>query len=206
MGVCYMKENRKCCIYIYHNGRRIRNKTAARSKAEAKETLKAVEADLMRGELRLSKNQGVIPFSVFCDRYLEYFRANKAGTSYRCDQSSIRNLRKTSGGVPISKITHWQIEKNKRERGSDVKPSSINREISCSRYMLTMAVKWELLDNNPGRYVKLFPEQPIPIKILSCEDKERLLQESKGNPVHHISRLFYRLNFLQSCVGEKYSA
>jgi len=105
MSVYFRKDNRKWYVDIYHNGQRIRRKTAARSKAEAKEIQRTIEADLMRGDYRLVNKKRTVPFSGLCNRYLEYAKANKAGTTYQRDTTSIGSLKKTFGNIQISKIT-----------------------------------------------------------------------------------------------------
>ena len=54
--------------------------------------------------------------------------------------------------------------------------ASVNRELAIIKRMFKLAVEWGFLESNPATIVKLFKEDERPIRVLSGEEKERLLE------------------------------
>jgi integrase len=69
------------------------------------------------------------------------------------------------------------VEKYKADRqreisrfGREISKSSINRELACLKTMFNKAIDWVLVSVNPVRKVKLFPEKPNKIRVVSDEE------------------------------------
>ena len=157
-------------IDYYFAGRRIRKKIG--SKRDAENALAAVKADILRGEFRF-KREKKIHFENFAAEYLEYARANKR--SWERDKIILKRLGSFFEGRLFSKITPRDIESYKQERLTQVKPSTINRELALLKHMFNLAKKWKYTDENPVREVKFFQEQKIEMMILDKERGVRLI-------------------------------
>ena len=56
-----------------------------------------------------------------------------------------------------------------------VSKASVNRELACLRHMLTKAVEWGMMGQNPFQKVKLFKVEAREIRMLSSYEEKRLL-------------------------------
>src|SRR3990167_5333964 len=175
MGV--YKKGKSWYINFYYQGQRIQECVGQASKTVAKEVLAKRKAEVIEGRYDLNKVKLTPLFEVFCDQYLETFsKQNKRPKSYQRDITSSKHLKAYFGGKRLADITTWQIEKYKAMRKAEVSPASVNREISCLRHMLNMAVKWGKLKDNPFKGIKLFREDNERMWILSLEEEGRLLE------------------------------
>jgi integrase len=60
-------------------------------------------------------------------------------------------------------------------RSREVKPATVNRELTVLRHMMSKAVKWELIDKNPSNGVKALPVPQSLERILDIDEESRLL-------------------------------
>lgn len=58
------------------------------------------------------------------------------------------------GKKKISEITAEEAERFKADRASQVRPASVNRELTLLKHMFAKAVEWNLLTANPLRGVR----------------------------------------------------
>ena len=131
-----------------------------------------------------------ITFSDYDKIYLEHAYANKksadrdarsikALSDYVVDQE--KNIR--FGDLKLSSITQKMIEDYKVYRLKQVKsvclnsviqeyvkPSTVNREISCLKHMLELAVDWKYLFINPAKKVKEFDEDDSYVRYLELNE------------------------------------
>jgi integrase len=82
----------------------------------------------------------------------------------------------------LSKLTTAQIEKYKITRGESVAPATVNRELALLKHMLTKAVEWGYLKDNPAKSVKLLKELPGRLRYLEAEEIERFLDSCNDDP------------------------
>lgn len=171
----YQRKNGVWYIDYSFNGKRVR-KRVGRSKKMAEQALKAVEVALMKDEFFGIKQHKEILFDKLCSEYLTTFSsANKTEKSYSRDKISIKHLLKAFGGMSISDITARELERYKSMRKEEVKPATINRELSCIKHMFTKAVHWGYLTENTLRTVAKFKEPPGRTRYLNEEEIEGLL-------------------------------
>lgn len=170
----YRRKNGVWYIDYSFNGKRVR-KRVGRSNKMAEQALKAVEVALMKDEFLGVKQHKEILFDKLCSEYLTFSKANKTEKSYGRDRISIEHLLKAFGGMSISDITARELERYKSMRKEEVKPATINRELSCIKHMFTKAVHWDYLPENTLRTVAKFKEPPGRTRYLSEEEIERLL-------------------------------
>jgi integrase len=76
----------------------------------------------------------------------------------------------------LSKLTAAAIEKYKVHRSQGVKAATVNRELALLKHMLTKAVDWGYLKQNPTKSVKLLKEPPGRLRYLEPEEIERVLE------------------------------
>lgn len=170
------KRNDSWYMDFTHQGRRIRRKiSGARTKAQAQAALVAVQSDIFRGEFNF-KNEKPIIFEAFAKEYLKYAKTNKK--SWRSDQTSLNHLIPNFKGIPLNKITPKLIEQYKAKRVETMAPASVNRELACLKYMYTLAIRWDYVDENPVKKVNLFRERKIEMQIMDREEVDRLLEHS----------------------------
>lgn len=172
MGV--FKKGDNWYIDYYVNGRRKRKKIGP-SKKLALQVFQNVQAKIVKKEfLGIYENKKML-FSLLCEEYLEYSKANKAFSTYnRQDRISINRLKPYFGDNYIFEITPQMIEKYKISRLKTVSPATANRELSTLKNMYTMAIKWNYVNTNPVKDVRLFKEPPGRTRYLKPEEIKSL--------------------------------
>ncbi len=133
------------------------------------------------------QNAKQISFFKMCDEYLEkHAKVNKR--SWDADACIIGKLKDHFGDIQLGTIRPQDIEgfkakrlkctKGKDEEKRPIKPATINRELTVLKTIFNKAILWGYADRNPMRGVRLFKEEFIPIKILSREERKKLLEAS----------------------------
>jgi integrase len=86
----------------------------------------------------------------------------------------------------LPKLTTAMIEQYKIQRSQQVKPATVNRELSLLKHMLAKAVEWGYLKSNPAKPVKLLKEPPGRLRFLELEEIERLLENCEDPQVPYL--------------------
>lgn len=161
-----------------HGGKRIRRLAkGAETKTEARAILREIERQIYRGEF-IPKKKREILFEVWADRYFEWSKLNKR--SWKSDMTSLGHLVPFFKGKLLQSITPLLIEDYKQKRKKLVSGATINRELSCMKHMLNIAIGEGILNLNPVKRVRFFPERNSLFRILLPVEKERLLQSCEG--------------------------
>jgi len=168
------ERNGKWYIDYYYKGRRIRE-CVGTSKVLAKQALQARKGEITQGRFRLQEEKEDIPFKEFVEEYLAYVKSYKK--SYRRDEIYVDHFRRFFGKYLISEISPLLIERYKQKRLKEVKPATVNRELSSLRHIFNMAIKWGRLKTNPIGNVKFLKEEKLPLRVLSENEMNRLLEE-----------------------------
>lgn len=79
------------------------------------------------------------------------------------------------GNKRISEITGEEVERIKTFRSRQVKPATVNRELTLLKHMFAKAVEWKLLLANPLRGVRPLNVPTRMERILELSEEERLL-------------------------------
>lgn len=116
-----------------------------------------------------------VKFYDFAKEYLQWAKANKKPSSYSRDLSLMRQLNKEFETKAIQEITTWQIEKYKARRKDEVRPASVNREISLVKHMYTKAIEWGKCKENPTKKVKRLKGEVKRVRFLMPDEAQRLL-------------------------------
>lgn len=169
MGV--KKRNGEWHIDFRANGRRVREKVGP-SKGEAENALAIRKAEVIHGRYKFQSRQSVPSFQEFSKRYLRYAEVTKPGI--RNERYRISILVRTFRHRKLSDLKAWDAEKYKAERSQKVKPATINRELGNLKHMMTMAVTWGYINENPFSCVKLL-HVPKKVERVLTTDEECLL-------------------------------
>lgn len=116
-----------------------------------------------------------ILFADFAQEYLAFAQSTKAESTYAGNLGEMRRLARAFDGL-LSKLTTALIEKYKVQRSQTVKAGAVNRELALFKHMLTKAVDWGYLKQNPAKSVKLLKEPPGRLRYLEPEEIGRLLE------------------------------
>lgn len=165
-------------VQFFYGGKRIKRLAkGAETKTEAKAFLRDIERKNDLDEYMPKKKQELI-FEVWADKILNWSKMNKK--SWKRDKLSLSHLVPFFKGMKLRQITPFMIEDYKQQRKSRVKGATVNRELSCFKHMLNLAINEGLLSNNPVRKVKFFLEEYIKIKRLNPEEQEALINAASG--------------------------
>jgi len=136
-------------------------------------------------ERHIDKDIGArLTLGELCNWYVSLTEV-KAKVSYERDIDSIQNLRRLLGeNTKIREITIGKIETYQQTRltessrvhpSKNVRPATVNREISCLKTMLNRAVRHEKLNDNHLSKVKRLAENNVRERVLNSEELARLL-------------------------------
>jgi integrase len=116
-----------------------------------------------------------ITFADFAGEYLAFAKSTKAASTYAGNVREVQRLLLAFEGY-LPKLNAAQIEKYKVQRSQTVEAGTVNRELALLKHMLTKAVDWGYLKQNPAKSVKPLKEPPGRLRYLEAEDIERLLE------------------------------
>jgi hypothetical protein len=178
MGV-YRKDNRWYLDYYLPDGTRKREivtipgvDPSKVSRQDAQKALSIRKAQIAEGKFEIAQTKKPVLFDKLVERYLEHSKGIKK--SYTRDITSTKALLNFFGGKTLQQITSWLVDKYKAQRqksisrlGRPVTKATINRELACFKHMFTKSIEWGLVPSNPAKKVKLFPEKPSKLRVIS---------------------------------------
>ena len=170
MGV--LSRNGKWYLDYYVDGLRIRE-CVGKSKTEAQKALAVRKAEIVQGKYNFKKEKRSPLFEDFAKEYMDYSRANKK--SFTRDITSLNKLKPFFKGEKLCDISPFLVEKYKARRKNEVKPATVNRELTCLKHMFSLACKWQKTDFNPVKEVRMFKEDNRKDRILSHDEANRLI-------------------------------
>lgn len=173
-------------IEYYLDGRRKRERIGP-SKAAAEQRLRMV-LKARAEERHIEKDKAVrVSFGEICNWYLSLPEV-KAKRSFRRDQEFIYHLKRLlSESTKIKDLSPGRVETYQQRRlsepsprhpGEKIKPSTVNKEVSCLKTIFNRAVRHQKLDRNPIVGVRKLQENNVRMRILAQEEFERLLEAS----------------------------
>jgi integrase len=162
------------------NGKRYKRRIGPNKKL-AEQVLMDIEVKKAKGEHLGSHDEKEIMFVEFAEEYLRFARGTEAPSTYAGNVKEMQRLLRSFESY-LSKLTTAQIEKYKITRGEGVTPATVNRELALLKHMLTKAVEWGYLKNNPAKPVKLLKEPPGRLRYLEADEIERVLDNCGHDP------------------------
>ena len=178
-GIYQRKGKKDITYYIRYqfHGKDIKEPVGKKSlgctKEWAKDALKARLGEIAQGRFNLAKTRKPVPFSCLMERYREWAASNKQ--AWDEEKYVLGMFAKRFGDTPLSQMTTWQIEKWKAERRKEVKPGTVNRQLTVIKHMFRMAIEWGLTTNNPASAVKRFPVNDQRTRFLGVEEVPKFL-------------------------------
>jgi len=168
------------------------------TRTQAEEFIEKARQDAKAGRLNLPKGRKLsLSFRDAADKYLTKL-GQEGGKDidmkrYRLEQ----HLGPFFGDTPLAKITTFDVERYKKQRGTEpvkrpngpggkpvyvgqTKPATINRELAALSHLLNKAVEWGWLDHRPAT-IKRLKEHSGRITYLTVEQIERLLKAAEGD-------------------------
>jgi integrase len=145
------------------------------NKKLAEQVLMDIELKQAKGDYLGVYEEKKIPFADFAREYLAFAESTKAPSTYAGNVREMQRLMRVIDGY-LPKLTTAILEKYKVQRSQEVKAGTVNRELALLKHMLTKAVDWGYLKQNPARAVKLLKEPPGRLRYLEAEDIQRLLE------------------------------
>ncbi len=83
--------------------------------------------------------------------------------------------------LPLDAISTAHVEKFKLSRSEEISSAGTNRDIAMLRFMLNFAVRQDHISRNPVHGVKMLPEGPGSLRVVSYQEEKRYL--AAANPL-----------------------
>ena len=113
------------------------------------------------------------------DEYIKHLRDIKKLRTLKDRERDIKTLKDFFKNKLLSQITPKDIDDFKSSRLEEVKPSSVNRELSTLKNIFNLARRWrKFYGENPVSISGLLSEDNQRDSVLSLEEQERLLANS----------------------------
>jgi integrase len=179
------------CDHHWHydfrvNGRRYRNTTETDDKQKAKAIEARERSRILDGRHGI-RRQPDITFKAFSATYLSD-HAELHKRSVDRDREIIKVLNRSFGSLILHELTAHRIEQFKRERlagkwrghkqtstPKPIRPATVNRELDTLKSILSKAVEWGKLLENPAKAVKRLKVDNRRTRILTDDEQRALL-------------------------------
>lgn len=140
--------------YYYYDfwfeGRRYQKSTHLRNRTIAQRVECVRKADLAQKRAGILPKKEIPSFHDFAEQFLHTVQVERRSNTHRNYLSCVRNLEPTFGRKYLDEITPQMIRTFKEARIEQQRsPSTINRDLSCLRQILGIAVKEELIQKSP---------------------------------------------------------
>jgi len=135
---------------FYFEGRRYQKSTHLRNKTVAHRVECVRKADLAQRRAGILPKKQVPLFRDFAERFLHTIKVERRSNTHRNYLSCVRNLEPAFGSKYLDEITPEMIRRFKEARlEKHLSPATVNRDLSCLRQILGVAVKDELIGKSP---------------------------------------------------------
>ena len=168
------------------------------TRTQAEEFIDKARQDAKTGRLNLPKGRKLaLTFTDAAEKYLIKL-AQEDGKDLQMKGYRFKmHLSPFFGDMPLNKVTSFDVERYKKQRGSEAvmrpngpggkpsygdntKPATINRELAALSHLLNKAVEWGWLDHKPAT-IKRLREHSGRITYLTVEQIERFLKVAEGD-------------------------
>src|SRR6266404_2455434 len=163
---------------FYFEGRRYQKSTHLRNKTIAHRVECVRKAELAQRRAGILPKKQIPLFRDFAERFLHTIKVERRKNTHRNYSSCVRNLEPAFGNKYRDEITPEMIRSFKEARiERQLSPSAINRDLSCLRQILGIAVKEELIQKSPffGGSVEFLHEKGRE-RTLSFDEERKYLK------------------------------
>lgn len=175
MGL-YKREN-VWWMSFTHKGERFRKSAETTDRRTAEKIYLQVLDEIASGKWDLPPEE-VRTFGMLVDTYLEdHSKPTKTEKSHRRDAGILRRIREDLGSetplsfIDVNSVRNWQ----KRRRGTEVAPATLNKEVSLLSRLFTLAITWGWVERNPCESLPRDKVQNTKERWLTSDEEERLL-------------------------------
>jgi len=162
------------------------SKTIRSSYKDALRIKAGIESDLIYHNLGIanSGNRNHFWFQLK-RRYLKYSEKNKSSETVTREKAEFKVFDEfLKKDLPISKINIRMIEIYKEKRMAEVSPATVSIEMRVLKTTFNQAIKWELLEKNPVKGVKLPKQDIIKVRFLTMAEIHSLTEIIKKDNNH----------------------
>ena len=170
MGVFERNDNWFIDFYAY--GRRVREKVGP-SRGEALRALSVRKAEVALGKFNLIPRASIPTFKALAEKYKNLVSIHKK--SCTGEHYVIQMLVGIFGKLRIDGLTMEDAEKFKAIRCRQVKPATVNREMTVLKHMMSKALEWKYLARNPFKGIKPLKVPDRVERTLELDEEPRLL-------------------------------
>ena len=157
-------------VYYAEMKRGIWRSLKTKDEREAKTRFKSIARDALKGKLLLLDKQSTITIQEFFDEYLKWAENNRSGTTHERATYTIKKFIEAVGGskylVALKQKDMDAFLDYCRMKGN--KPSTLDIERRTIKGILTQAVKWEYVKENPFRgygQIKFHKRLPLWLEV-----------------------------------------
>jgi integrase len=168
------------------------------TRTQAEEFIDKARQDAKAGRLNLPKGRKLaLTFSAAASQYLAKLVLEDGKDLVMKGYRLNMHLIPFFGDTQLAKITTFDVERYKKQRGSELvvrpngpggkpsvggetKPATINRELAALSHLFSKAVEWGWVDHRPAT-IKRLKEHSGRIAYLTVEQIEQLLKMSEGD-------------------------
>ena len=163
---------------FYFEKRRYQASTHLKNKTVAHRVECIKKAELAQRRAGILPQKHIPLLRDFAERFLHTVKVERRPNTHRAYLSCVGNLERVFGGKYLDEITPEMIQKFKEARLELRRsPATVNRDLSCLRQILGIAVKEELIQKSPffGGRVEFLREKGRE-RTLSFEEESRYLR------------------------------
>ena len=183
MGVYRPKDRKVWWVSYTYQGQQVRESTGTPSKKRAEQLLTKRKAEIFEDRFDIRNTKECPTLAKFAGMedepgvYLKHSKLNKKPQTYRRDTILIRHLVDFFGSSRLRHIKPQRIEDYKEKRLSEGRtPATVNREVACLKNIFAIAIRDNLVRDNPAKQVKLLREDNEVTRVLSKHDERKLLE------------------------------
>jgi integrase len=174
------KRGKNYYVDFWFKGQRVRESIGP-TKKDAEKVIRKKTTEIIENKyLDIRKDPDPVKFHNFEKEYVQWSKANKKPSTCKRELYIIQLFDAEFKGKDLQDITTWQIEKFKSKRKETCKPASVNRELLLLKHMLSKAVEWKRMKENPGRDVKCLKGMTKRVRFLMPDEIQKLLSKCDG--------------------------
>ena len=146
------------------------------------------EAEVKLGKIKVDIREGrhfdvvpSTPWNKAVEQFRQWFEVNVKPHTQRMYENGLKNISPHFDRLTLDKITPPMVEQYKAMRSTEVKPATVNRDLSTLKRLFSLSEEWGLVETNRIRKVKLLRENNARLRFLIEDEIERLLKACKDN-------------------------
>jgi integrase len=169
------------------NGQRYRESLDTKNWREAQATEKQLITQASQGKLAAGIQQwGRLAFSNAADLYVAERLPHVTSSTIRTERDRLKPLRLHFGSISLNRISADSVKQYVAHRkAASLSNRTINMEVGCLARILRRAKRWHLIEDE----IHLLPERHDIGRVLTCEQKARLIKTALSKPEWQIAQL-----------------